>query len=100
MGRAGGSNRLGYMAVLRNLRNILTKGTDTAFAAAMAIITDEQKSKRPKQLPFRYLSAFTEIEKLQQEGLFESEKNKIGVALAGLEKAIGQLLCQYTGAGR
>lgn len=84
-----GSKRLGYMAVLRNLRNIITKGTDTAFTAAMAIITDEQKIKAARQLPFRYLSAFNEVEKLQQEeGLFESEKNKIKSALNGLEKAL------------
>ena len=84
-----GSNRLGYMAVLRNLRNIITKGSDTAFAAAMAIITDEQKIRAAKQLPFRYLSAFNEVEKLKAEqGLFESEKQKIKTALNGLEKAL------------
>lgn len=83
------SNRLGYMALLRNLRNIITKSTDTAFEAAMDIITNKQMIKGAKQLPFRYLSAFNEVEKLQQEdGLFESEKLKIKTALAGLESAL------------
>lgn len=61
------SGRLGYMAVLRNLRNILTKGTDAAFDAALEIITNDQKIKQAKQLPFRYLSAFEEIEKRSEE---------------------------------
>lgn len=83
------SNRLGYMAVLRNLRNIITKSTETAFSAAMDILTDEQKIRSARQMPFRYLSAFNEVEKLkQQEGLFESEKKKISTALTGLEKAL------------
>jgi hypothetical protein len=58
------SGKMGYMAVLRNLRNILTKGTTTAFDGALAILTDEHKIKKARQLPFRYLSAFIEVEKL------------------------------------
>jgi hypothetical protein len=83
------SNRIGYMALLRNLRNIITKSTDAALTAAMEIITDEQRIKAAKQLPFRYLSAFNEVEKLQQtEGLFENEKLKIKTVLTGLESAL------------
>ena len=83
------SGKLGYMAVLRNLRNILTKGTEKAFDEALNIITDEYKIKKSKQLPFRYLSAFLETEKLKQENLaFESDSLKIQKAIDSLEKAL------------
>jgi hypothetical protein len=83
------SGKLGYMAVLRNLRNILTKGSDKAFTGALAILTDAHKVKKAKQLPFRYLSAFLEIEKLLTEAIvFEDKAKKIHLAKAALEKAL------------
>jgi hypothetical protein len=83
------SGKLGYMAVLRNLRNILTKGSVTAFNEALAILTDETRIKKARQLPFRYLSAFLEIEKLaSSEIVFEDQQNKIAKAKKALEKAL------------
>jgi hypothetical protein len=83
------SNKVGYMALLRNLRNILTKGTDTAFYKALEVIIDARQIKQARQLPFRYLSAFREIEKLRAEqGWFDSEKKKTKLALQALEKAL------------
>jgi 60 kDa SS-A/Ro ribonucleoprotein len=83
------SGKLGYMAVLRNLRNILTKGSAKAFAEALKILTDANKVKKAKQLPFRYLSAFTEIEKLSTaEIVFEDQAERIKQATAALEKAL------------
>jgi hypothetical protein len=83
------SGKLGYMAVLRNLRNIITKGSAKAFNEALTILTDENKVKKAKQLPFRYLSAFLEIEKLSTtEIVFKDQKKRISQAIAALEKAL------------
>ncbi|MVT10032.1 TROVE domain-containing protein [Chitinophaga tropicalis] len=82
------SGKLGYMALLRNLRNILTKGSAKAFTEALAILTDANKVKKAKQLPFRYLSAFTEIEKVTSEIAFEDRSERIALAIAALEKAL------------
>jgi archaellum biogenesis ATPase FlaH len=83
------SGKLGYMAVLRNLRTILIKGSAKAFTEALTILTDANKVKRAKQLPFRYLSAFIEIEKLSTaEIVFEDQAERITQATTALEKAL------------
>ncbi|MDJ1493580.1 TROVE domain-containing protein [Cytophagaceae bacterium DM2B3-1] len=78
------SGKLGYMALLRNLRNILTQGTDHALTEALKQIASEDKVKRSKQLPFRFLSAYTEIEAVANE----TNKAKIKATQEALEKAV------------
>jgi 60 kDa SS-A/Ro ribonucleoprotein len=57
-----GSGRLGYMALLRNLRNILDAEVDTeAVKALVGQLTHPEAVRRSKQLPFRFLSAFREL---------------------------------------
>ncbi len=83
------SGKLGYMAVLRNIRNILLKGTDRALDEAVSILTDERRIRKSKQMPFRYLSAFMETEKLmKEEKLLENRKRKIDKVKTALEKAL------------
>lgn len=76
------SGQVGYMALLRNLRNIVTKSTDKALDTTLNILTNEYRIRKAKQMPFRYLSAFLEIDKLTKEtSIFEGEKAKIKKAL-------------------
>lgn len=83
------SGQVGYMALLRNLRNIVTKSSDKALDMTLNILTNEYRIRKAKQMPFRYLSAFLEIDKLAKEtSIFEGEKAKIKKALAALEKAL------------
>jgi hypothetical protein len=50
---------LGYMALLRNLRNFDEAGVSKAHAKKVAeIIEDEARVKSSRQLPFRFLSAY------------------------------------------
>lgn len=59
------SNKLGYMALLRNLRNILTANVSQEYIKKIAQrIADEKEVENSKQLPFRFLSAFRELEKV------------------------------------
>lgn len=56
------SGKLGYMALLRNLRNILNAGVPEDVIRSVANrIADEQEVGRARQFPFRYLSAYKEL---------------------------------------
>lgn len=56
------SRRMGYMATLRNLRNMLLLGMDKETMQMVCdFISDPESVRRSKQMPFRYLSAFLEL---------------------------------------
>ena len=56
------SNRLGYMALLRNLRNILKYGTNKSLVKLLCEkISDPVGVEKSKQLPFRFWSAYRSI---------------------------------------
>ncbi len=59
------SGKLGYMALLRNLRNILQSGVGTQCMQSVAErLADKRQVTRAKQLPFRFLSAYREIKSI------------------------------------
>jgi hypothetical protein len=59
------SGKLGYMALMRNLRNILQANVSTKHIKLVAnTLSDPQKVKKSRQLPFRFLSAYREIGKI------------------------------------
>ncbi|WP_159477905.1 TROVE domain-containing protein [Chryseobacterium sp. 18068] len=56
------SNKLGYMATLRNLRNILeAKVSSDAMYKVCNYLSDEKAVRNSKQLPFRFLAAYREL---------------------------------------
>lgn len=56
------SNKLGYMATLRNLRNILEAGiSPDAMSKVCHYLADEKAVRNSKQLPFRFLAAYREL---------------------------------------
>ena len=57
------SGKLGYMALLRNLRNILDAGVDAGHIGKVcAVLSDPVQVSRSRQFPFRFLAAFREFE--------------------------------------
>ena len=53
------SGKMGYMALMRNLRNILQKDVSMEqIKKAAAILSDPKRVEKSKQLPFRFFSAF------------------------------------------
>ncbi len=59
------SNKVGYMALLRNLRNILNAEVSTSYIKAVALtLSDKKNVLNSKQLPFRFLSAYRELQGL------------------------------------
>ncbi|GGH82578.1 hypothetical protein HNQ91_005840 [Filimonas zeae] len=56
------SRKLGYMAVLRNLRNILQAGVSAVHVERVGeYLANENAVLNAKQLPFRFLSAYREL---------------------------------------
>jgi hypothetical protein len=59
------SDKLGYMALLRNLRNILAANVSTAHIKKVSErLADEKAVANSKQLPFRFLAAYRELKDL------------------------------------
>lgn len=75
------SNKLGYMALLRNLRNILeAEVSNDALNKACSHLRNAQAVKNSKQLPFRFLSAYRELKELQN--------GRVSTVLEALEEAV------------
>jgi 60 kDa SS-A/Ro ribonucleoprotein len=75
------SGKLGYMALLRNLRNILeAEVSGEHIEKVCAFLTNEKAVENSKQLPFRFLSAYREL-KLIDNGMTAFILNAIEDAL-------------------
>ncbi|MEM7573851.1 MAG: TROVE domain-containing protein [Bacteroidota bacterium] len=62
------SNKLGYFALLRNLRNILSTNPE-AIGLVREQLTDEKRIKTALVLPFRLLTAYKELSNFQDAQL-------------------------------
>ena len=66
------SGKLGYMALMRNLRNMLQAGVSPAEMQVVAgRLADAEQVARSRQLPFRYLAAYRELEKVSSANVAE-----------------------------
>jgi hypothetical protein len=77
------SRKLGYFALLRNLRNILEQAPQ-CVNAALAMLVDERLIARSLVLPFRYLTAL--------EAVQSSKLPRAGDVLAALSEAADKSL--------
>ena len=68
------SRKMGYMAILRNLRNIIKAGVSQEHLVKVAsFLTNEKAVANSKQLPFRFYTAYKEINELaDMESRFSS----------------------------
>lgn len=75
------SNKLGYMALIRNLRNILeTKISGFHIEKVCDYLSNEKAVLNSKQLPFRFLAAYRELK--------EINSNYTTLVLDALETAV------------
>ncbi len=59
------SNKIGYMALLRNLRNIVeAEVSNESLHKVLSYLSSEDAVAKSKQLPFRFLSAYRELKSL------------------------------------
>lgn len=75
------SNKMGYMATLRNLRNILeAEVSGEALKKVCSYIANANAVANSKQLPFRFLSAWRELKELNN--------GRVSKVLNALEEAV------------
>lgn len=87
------SGKVGYMALLRNFRNIIKADPSNLYKVLMKL-SDKEEVLKSKQLPFRYLAAYVAI---KNEGLATSKiYNTLEIAIKhsveNLEKIKGKTL--------
>lgn len=86
------SNKLGYMATLRNLRNILeAEVSSKAMEKVCRYLADEKAVSNSKQLPFRFLAAYRELKAVDSPYLSS--------VLEALEEAVAQSAQNIKGFG-
>lgn len=62
------SNKIGYMALMRNLRNILHADVSPdCIAKVAAYLSNEKAVANSRQLPFRFMSAYNEIQTVDSQ---------------------------------
>lgn len=64
------TKRIGYFALLRNLRNIIEQAPELV-PQALGLLTNGDMIKKSLVLPFRFLTAIEEIQKLNGQGVRE-----------------------------
>ena len=83
------SGKVGYMALLRNLRNILTANPSNLYKV-LDYIQNPEAVRRSKQLPFRYLSAYREVADLGGSRIMDVLENAADAAIENLPKLPGR----------
>lgn len=87
------SGKLGYMALMRNLRNIIEAGVSaTVMGEVCSRISDRDAVAKSKQLPFRFLAAYREVKVL--------ESSMVPMVLDALEEAVIQSAVNLRGFGK
>ncbi len=86
------SGKPGYMALLRNLRNILQAEVSPAHMRKVcSLLADPKAVQRAKQLPFRFLAAFRELQ--------EQPSGYTAMLLDALEEAVKASILNMKGFG-
>lgn len=83
------SGKVGYMALLRNLRNILTANPSNVDKV-LQTIENPELVKRAKQLPFRYLAAYKELANIGSSKVFDALENAVEASIANVPKLPGR----------
>lgn len=88
-------NKLGYMALLRNLRNIVKTGDSKLVEKAAKMIANPDQVRKSRQLPFRFISAASALDEAFNESFnssakiqFEKDEEGLTVLKAAIDKAL------------
>lgn len=85
------SHKVGYMAMLRNLRNIINAGPDN-LDAALNYIRNPEAVRKSKQLPFRFLNAYRSLNGLASSKVFNTLEDAIDISVENLPKIPGRTI--------
>jgi 60 kDa SS-A/Ro ribonucleoprotein len=95
------SRKLGYFALLRNLRNILEQAPQ-CIDAALALLVDDRLIAKSLVLPFRFLTAFEAIEKsglARASDVLAALSEAADKSLANVPAFDGRMLIALDGSG-
>ena len=86
------SGKVGYMAVLRNLRNIIRSGAD--IAPVLTILSDPERVKKSRQLPFRFYSAYLTLsnENILSGDIHRALEKALEASVENMEQIPGRTL--------
>lgn len=82
------SRKVGYMALLRNLRNII-QANPSNIDLVLAYIQDPEAVRRSKQLPFRYLAAYKEVGAIGGSRILDVLENAVDASIDNIPKLPG-----------
>lgn len=82
------SGKVGYMAMLRNLRNILTANPSN-IEKVFDRLQDPEAVKRSKQLPFRFLAAYKEVAAMGGSRVLDVLENAVDAAIENVPRLEG-----------
>ena len=82
------SGKVGYMALLRNLRNII-KANPSNIQQVYDIIQDPEHVRKSKQLPFRFLSAYKSVKDISGSKVLDVLENAVDASINNLPKING-----------
>ena len=86
------SGKVGYMALLRNLRNIINSGAD--IAPVLEIIADPERVRKSRQLPFRFYSAYLTLsdQNMMTGDIHRALEKALEVSVETIERIFGRTL--------
>ncbi|MBQ6153357.1 MAG: TROVE domain-containing protein [Ruminococcus sp.] len=86
------SGKVGYMALLRNLRNIIQSGADVT--PVLKTLSDPDRVRKSRQLPFRFFSAYRMLERegLMTPAIHRALESALTVSVENMETIPGRTL--------
>lgn len=90
--------RLGYFALLRNLRNIMQQAPDCVPMAAEQLC-DEEAIRRSRVLPFRFLTAWDAVDAMRDRDLALALSRATDIAVQNVPEMPGRTLVAVDGSG-
>lgn len=86
------SGKVGYMALLRNLRNIINVHPDN-IDKVYSILSDPEKVRRSRQLPFRFYSAYRVVKNMGcSNKVIDVLEDAVSASCDNIEKIHGKTL--------
>ena len=88
------NKKIKYFALLRNMRNILSQAPDMVEQAC-ELLVDEKSIRKSLVLPFRYTTALTEIEKINDKNgrkVIKALNQAVDISCANVPKFDGETL--------
>lgn len=92
------SGKVGYMALLRNLRNII-KANPANIEKVFSTIENPEAVKHSKQLPFRFLSAYHSIYDIAGSRALDAIENAVEASVNNMKKLSGTTVIAIDASG-